>query len=93
MRSPNTSCFRAFGSRSPAALSTGAIRALSFEFGSGNINSRTFFRDFWELLTGYRYGIYIEYFRVGEYCKSRGTDEDLEYLRGVSNYIAALPRA
>lgn len=74
------------------ALSTGAIRALSFEFGSGNINSRTFFRDFWELLTGYCYEIY----RVlpgGKILRIASYDEDLEYFRGVSNYIAALPRA
>ncbi|BAZ92981.1 SAM-dependent methyltransferases [Thiohalobacter thiocyanaticus] len=37
-------------------LERGAIAALTFEFGTGNINSRTYFRDFWDLLTplGYR---------------------------------------
>ncbi len=72
------------------ALSTGAIRALSFEFGSGNINSRTFFRDYWDLLTGYCYKIY----RVlpgGKLLPILRYDEDLEYFRGVSNYIATIP--
>jgi len=33
------------------------IKAFSFEFGSGNINSRTFFHDFWDLLTPLGYKI------------------------------------
>src|SRR5205814_2283292 len=33
------------------ALAEHRIGALAFEFGSGNVNSRTFFRDLWELLT------------------------------------------
>ncbi len=32
------------------SLAARKIGALSFEFGSGNINSRTFFRDLWNLL-------------------------------------------
>jgi FkbM family methyltransferase len=70
------------------ALSRGAIRALSFEFGSGNINSRTFFRDYWDLLTGYSYNLY----RVlpgGRVSQIFRYSEELEYFRGVSNYIAA----
>jgi hypothetical protein len=31
-------------------LPAGKIRAIAFEFGCGNVNSRTFFRDFWDLL-------------------------------------------
>jgi len=65
------------------------IGALSFEFGSGNINSRTFFQDFWNLLSaaGFRIwritpgGIPI---LIDRYY------EDLEYFRGVSNYVAEL---
>lgn len=32
------------------------IKALTFEFGSGNVNSRTFFHDFWDILhpAGYK---------------------------------------
>jgi FkbM family methyltransferase len=32
-------------------LASGTIRNIQFEFGGCNIDSRTFFRDFWELLT------------------------------------------
>lgn len=75
-----------------AALSAGVIRALSFEFGAGNVNSRTFFRDFWELLSPYGYafhricpgGVTVP---VTEYY------EDLEFFRGVSNYLAKLPES
>lgn len=69
------------------ALSSKRILALTFEFGSGNINSRTFFHDFWDLL--HPYGYQIEricpggvLFPIEEYY------EDLEYFRGVSNYVA-----
>jgi FkbM family methyltransferase len=71
------------------ALKRGTIRALSFEFGSGNINSRTFFRDHWNLLTSYNYKI----FRVlpgGKLLPILRYEEELEYFRGVTNYIAAL---
>lgn len=71
------------------ALQRKAIRALSFEFGSGNINSRTFFHDFWDLLTGY--GCKIN--RVlpgGRLLRIERYHEDLEYFRGVSNYVAAV---
>jgi FkbM family methyltransferase len=68
------------------SFSRGAIGALSLEFGSGNINSRTFFRDFWDFLTGYGFEIYRvlpggNILRIDEYY------EDLEYFRGVSNYL------
>ncbi len=71
------------------ALDAGLIKAISFEFGSGNLNSRTYFRDLWDLLTGYRFRI----FRVlpgGKISLVKRYDEDLEYFRGVTNYIAAL---
>lgn len=71
------------------ALKTGVIRALSFEFGSGNINSRTFFRDYWDLLTGHGYEIYRVLPR-GRILRIFRYDEDLEYFRGVSNYLAVL---
>ena len=69
------------------SFSRGAIGALSLEFGSGNINSRTFFRDFWDFLTDHGF----EIFRVLPGGKALLIDhyyEDLEYFRGVSNYIA-----
>jgi FkbM family methyltransferase len=73
------------------ALSKGTILALSFEFGGSNINSRTFFRDYWNLLTEYSYEIYRVLPR-GRTLRILRYDEDLEYFRGVSNYIAVLSR-
>lgn len=72
---------------SQKALRSKRIKAFTFEFGCGNINSRTYFHDFWDLLKGHGYiihricpgGILLE---VKEYY------EDLEYFRGVSNYLA-----
>ncbi len=71
------------------ALREGCIGALSFEFGAGNVNSRTFFRDFWELLTPLG-------FELRRICPGGVTTpvleyyEDCEFFRGVSNYIAIL---
>lgn len=39
-------------------LRSGAIHALSFEFGGGNIDTRTFFRDFWLLLREHGFSIW-----------------------------------
>jgi FkbM family methyltransferase len=70
------------------ALQRKAIRALSFEFGSGNINSRTFFHDFWDVLTGYGYKI-NRVLPSGRLLRIERYYEDLEYFRGASNYVAA----
>ena len=37
-------------------LSQRRVRAFTFEFGAANVNSRTFFREFWDLIhpAGYR---------------------------------------
>lgn len=66
------------------------IKAFSFEFGSGNINSRTFFRDFWDLLTSLEYKIY-RILPTSRLMLIKDYYEDCEYFRGVSNYIAILP--
>jgi len=69
------------------ALREGRIGALSFEFGCGNINSRTFFRDFYELLTGAGYQIY----RITAGGRTVPVDsyyEDDEYFRGATNFLA-----
>lgn len=71
------------------SLEAKKIKALSFEFGSGNINSRTFFRDFWDLLHPYGYKIYrvlpsARLMEIKEYY------EDCEYFRGVTNYLAII---
>ncbi len=71
------------------AMQAGRIRALAFEFGSGNLNSRTFFHDFWDELRPL--GFHLQRICPGgvllpidEYY------EDLEHFRGVSNYLATL---
>lgn len=69
------------------ALQSKRIKALTFEFGCGNINSRTYFHDFWDTLQGYGYTIK----RIcpgGILLKIETYYEDLEYFRGVSNYLA-----
>jgi FkbM family methyltransferase len=72
-----------------AALQARRIGALSFEFGSGDINSRTFFRDFWDLLTGQGFSLFrLTY--SGRLLPIEDYFEDCEYFRGVSNYIAKL---
>lgn len=69
------------------ALRRGAIGALTFEFGTGNVNSRTFFRDFWDFLIPLGY-------RISRICPGGvlmpidGYYEDLEYFRGATNYLA-----
>lgn len=71
------------------ALRAGRIKALAFEFGSGNLNSRTFFHDFWDELRPLGYRL----FRIcpgGLLLPVNDYYEDLEYFRGVSNYLAAL---
>jgi FkbM family methyltransferase len=69
------------------ALEENRIGALSFEFGSGNINSRTYFRDFWSLLTDAGFQI-SRVTPSGRLVKIESYYEDMEYFRGVSNYIA-----
>ena len=71
------------------SLKTHRLRALTFEFGTSNVNSRTFFRDYYDLLTGHGYRLERIYpggktVAVSEYY------EDLEYFRGVTNYIASV---
>jgi FkbM family methyltransferase len=71
------------------ALAARKIRAFSFEFGCGNINSRTFFRDLWELANEAGFALWRvtpggKEIRVDEYY------EDLEYFRGATNYLAIL---
>jgi FkbM family methyltransferase len=69
-------------------LSEGRIDAIQFEFGSANVNSRTFFRDFWSLLSEH-YGYSIQRMLPGgRLLKVSGYYEDLEYFRGATNYLA-----
>lgn len=67
-------------------LAQGLVGCIFFEFGSGNVNSRTYFRDFWELLTPMGYA----FFRVlpGGRALPVGEYADMcEYFRGATNYI------
>jgi FkbM family methyltransferase len=70
-------------------LEQGRIKALTFEFGSGNINSRTFFHDFWDFLTPFGFEIY-RILPSGRLMLIKEYYEDCEYFRGVTNYIAKL---
>lgn len=73
------------------ALADGRIGALSFEFGCGNINSKTFFRDFWDLLRGANFVLH----RItpgGKDILVEDYYEDTEYFRGATNYVAELKK-
>ena len=69
------------------ALKEHRIAAIMFEFGSANINSRTFFGDFWNLFDALSYDLHVVLPGGGTYKIDRYRDE-LEYFRGASNYIA-----
>jgi FkbM family methyltransferase len=71
------------------SLKTRRIHTLTFEFGTSNVNSRTFFRDYYDLLTGYGYRIQRIY-PSGKTVPVLEYYEDLEYFRGVTNYIASV---
>jgi FkbM family methyltransferase len=67
------------------------IRALSFEFGGSNIDSRTYFQDFWYLHTGLGFRI----FRIAPRARLlevREYREDLEIFT-TTNYVARLDDA
>jgi FkbM family methyltransferase len=70
-----------------ASGSMGKICAIMFEFGAPNIYSRTFFRDFWDLLTtaGFRLDRILP---GGRLLRIDCYSEELEHFRGVSNYLA-----
>jgi FkbM family methyltransferase len=71
------------------SLKTHRIRALTFEFGTSNVNSRTFFRDYFDLLTEYGYQI-LRIYPSGKAVPILEYYEDLECFRGVTNYIATV---
>lgn len=65
------------------------IGALSFEFGPGNVNSRTMFIDFYKLLRAHGFLV----FRImpgGRLKPIAEYDEDCEFYRGTCNYSARL---
>lgn len=67
----------------------GRLGGLSFEFGPGNVNSRTMFIDFFELLSDH--GFEILRIRPGGSLQALPFyDEECEYYRGSCNYVARL---
>ncbi len=68
------------------SLAGGIIRAVAFEFGSANIYSRSFFRDFWDLLAplGFRFSRVLP---GGRLLRIDAYSEEHEHFRGVSNYL------
>jgi len=71
------------------SLEAHRIRSLTFEIGTANVDSRTFFRDYFDLLTGYGYQIRRIY-PGGKTVPILEYYEDLEYFRGATNYIATV---
>lgn len=68
------------------SLRNGTIGALTFEFGGGNIDSRTYFQDFWYFLTPLGFSLY----RIsphGSAIRLTQYSETCEYYR-ASNYLA-----
>jgi hypothetical protein len=66
------------------------VSALSFEFGSANVNSRTFFRDLWEFLRPLGYDVH-RIIPGGRAVRVDRYDETLEFFRGATNYVATRP--
>lgn len=68
------------------------VGALSFEFGPGNVNSRTMFIDFFKFLTDYGFMIY-RILPGGRVMSIPRYDEDCEFYRGTCNYTARLNKS
>jgi hypothetical protein len=61
------------------------IRALQFEFGGCNIDTRTFFQDFWYFFKSYNFDIY----RVGPFgVKEIVAYSELDEFFSTTNFIA-----
>ncbi len=71
------------------SLQTKAIHSFAFEFGSANIYSRVFFREFWDLVAGHGYSLW-RIIPGGRLIPLLAYREDLEHFRGVSNYVASV---
>jgi FkbM family methyltransferase len=71
------------------SLERGVINSFSFEFGSSNLNSRTFFHDFWDLLSPRGFVIY-RILPGGRLLQVKKYHEDIEYFCGASNYVASM---
>jgi len=69
-----------------ASLKDGVIKALSFEFGGANIDSRTYFQDFWYFLSPLGY-VFFRILPSGSVVQVKSYNEMLENFR-TTNYIA-----
>lgn len=67
-------------------FSSKSVNVALFEFGSANVNSRTFFRDFWEYFGKHRYDIH-QVIPGGRTYPINAYRDELEYFRGASNFI------
>ena len=74
------------------AFARGAIGAVLFEFGSSNVNSRTFFRDFWAFFEQHGFRL-LRFAPGGHLIPVPRYDDRLEYFRGPSNYLALRDKA
>lgn len=70
------------------SIESGRIKSIQFEFGSCNIDSRTYFRDFWYLLSG-KYHIY-RILKDGLYPVKYYSEYDEAFV--TINYYAELKR-
>jgi FkbM family methyltransferase len=69
-----------------SSINAGKVQSIMFEFGSANVNSRTYFRDFWNMLH-HSFNVY----RItpgGDLLRISAYSEELEYFRGSTNYLA-----
>ena len=69
------------------SMRSGILRALSFEFGISNVNSRVFFRDIYNLLTTNHYEI-SRVTPAGRLIPLKRYAEDDEYFARTTTYLA-----
>lgn len=72
-----------------SSLARRKIRAFTFEFGDGQLSSRTFFADYWAICRDFGFDV----FRItpgGHLIPVTGYYEDLEYFVGATNYLCRL---
>lgn len=65
----------------------GLLRAFTFEFGASNVNARVFFRDIYDLLAEYQYGL-SRLTPAGRLIRVNGYSEDYECFARTSTYLA-----
>lgn len=71
-------------------LEKNRIHAIQFEFGSANVNSRTFFRDYWDMFKSFGYSI-RRFIPGGSTIEINYYNERMEYFHGATNYLALAP--